>query len=141
MKPVLSIVLLVLALRAVPSTTASITFSNSTTYQTLSGTPALFVTNNGTALAIGSQRVTLPPWALQHGALTTTNDLTHYIQISFDGANWTTVATNKPAATNDFTTDALTVPTQSLTVYTRCVDVATNSIKSGSVATFGTSGF
>lgn len=124
---------LIFLLLAGISARADLTYSNLLTYTTVAST-----TNNGNSIAIGNARITPPIYSLQHGPLLVTNDATYYIQISFDNVNFTTIATRHPASTNSGAIDAVTLPNQSLVVYSRVQFVTTNSTSLGGQAALGT---
>ncbi len=120
------------------SASAQVSFSNSVTYGTISGTPSSPATNTGAAVLIGNATIQPPLYSIQHGPLATTADITNYIQISLGGTNaWVTIATNSPSITNAGAIDSYTLSSQKLPVYTRVVPVATNSVSVGAQVVIG----
>lgn len=126
------LILAAILLVVVVSAPAQITYSNLLLYTAVNNT-----TNNGNSVIIGTARVTMPTYTLQHGALTDTNNALYYIQVSFDGVNFTTVATNRPSSTNAGAIDAITPSVQRLSVYTRVQFITTNNVSLGGQVSIG----
>lgn len=132
MKQIFQITVLALAAFLPLSSPAQITFSNSPQYAAISGTPSAPATNAGAWVLIGNASILPPVYSLSHGALANTADITNIIQFSFGGTNSAITITNvSPARTNANDADAYSLASQSLTVYSRVLVVATNSVSGG----------
>jgi uncharacterized membrane protein (UPF0182 family) len=119
-------------LSAMVSARSELTYSNLLLYTSVNNT-----TNNGSSVIIGTARVSMPTYSLQHGALTDTNNALYYTQISVDGVNFTTIATNKPSSTNAGAIDSFQPSVQRMSVYTRVQFVTTNNVSLGGQVTLG----
>lgn len=114
---------------------AVLTGTNAIDYQVVIST-----TNNGTGFSIIN--VVMPPrtFLIQHSGITGqvssvsgTNSLKVNMQISADGANWTTVGTYIPARTNA-TVDTFAPNLSQLTLYMRAQAITTNTTTVGVTA-------
>lgn len=120
------------------ASSGQISFSNSATYQSISGTVTSTATNVGGWVLIGNAKILPPVYSLSHSALLSLQDVTNYIQISVGGTGSPqTIAVVSPARTNANDVDAFTLTTQNLPVYTRVLVAATNAISAGAQVTLG----
>lgn len=107
---------------------ADLVATNAITLQSIAATTVNGLTNSVT--------VSLPSktYLVQHtgipGVATGTNALVVNVQASFDGANWTTIATYRPNSTNA-TVDSYQPAVNSITAYTRIQAVTTNTVTAG----------
>ena len=133
--------IVVLAVGCLASTSAQVTFSNSPVYGSISGTPTSLATNAGAWVFVGYATLPSPPvYALSHGALSVTNDVTNIVQFAYGNTNYPVNATNlNPSSATAGAADSFSMPRQSIPVYSRVLVVATNSVSGGATLTFGTS--
>lgn len=130
MKKIILILISVLAFVAIAP--AQVTYSNLLLYTAVNDT-----TNNGGSAIIGTARVPMPVYSLQHGPLLDTNNILYRLQISFDGTNFISIATNRPTSTNEGAIDSIQPSVQRLQVYTRVQFVTTNNVSVGGAITLG----
>lgn len=98
-------------------------------------------TANGTAFSIQNVNVPQRYFLIQNTGISGqtnatgpgTNSLAVAVQMSFDGSNWSTVATYKPSRTNA-AVDTFAPNFSQLTAYMRCQVITTNTITVGVTA-------
>ena len=128
----LALMLFLFACTKASAQSSSTTTTNLFNYQSVTGTAT---TNNGNSIQVGGVYVPAKKLLIQNSGLSggTTNSLTVNEQISFDGVNWTTVATYNPAVTN-LGVDTFSPVLSSQTIFMRAQIITTTNFSVGVMA-------
>lgn len=113
---------------------AGLVATNAITLQSVASTTVNGLTNQVTGITLPARTYLVQNTGIT-GPADGTNALVINIQASFDGVNWTTIATYRPSRTNA-TVDTFAPSVNALTAYTRVQAVTTNTVSVGVTATF-----
>ena len=108
---------------------AGLVATNAITLQSIATTTVNGLTNTVPGVVLPARSYLIQNTGIP-GVATGTNALTVNIQASFDGVNWTTVATYHPSSTNA-TVDTYAPNVNAVTAYTRIQAVTTNTVTVG----------
>ncbi len=108
---------------------AGLVATNAITLQSIATTTVNGITNTVSGVVLPSRSYLIQNTGIP-GVATGTNALVVNIQASFDGVNWTTIATYRPSSTNA-TVDTYAPNVNAVTAYTRIQAVTTNTVTVG----------